>query len=148
MCYRRNLLIKSWMAADTCKENKLMNVLLKTIDYKMKVLSLQCQGWRNKVNPPQQTILVVATFLVKVSQKMEQKYSSRWTVEKVKEGKTYNYIPQLTERVIMLHETGETLLSENILSPDNPHNISPTIAPLPPPAAANVVTSFKSRFEE
>ena len=49
----------------------------------------------------------------------------------------------------MLHETGETLLSENIvLSPDNPENISSPIAPLPPPATADIVTAFKSRFEK
>ena len=49
----------------------------------------------------------------------------------------------------MLYETGETLLSENIiLSPDDPRNISPRIAPLPPPATADIVTGFKSRFEK
>lgn len=52
------------------------------------------------------------------------KNSSCWTVEKVKGGKTHNYILELIERVIMQHETGETLLSKNIiLSPDDQQNI-------------------------
>ena len=77
------------------------------------------------------------------------KNSSCWTVERVQEKKTYNYIPELIETVIMLHETGETLLSENIiLSPDDPRNISPTIAPLLPPATADIVMALKSRFEK
>ena len=59
------------------------------------------------------------------------KNSSCWTVEKVKGGKTHNYILELIERVIMQHETGETLLSKKhytvtrqstkyCMSPDNP----------------------------
>ena len=66
----------------------------------------------------------------------------------MKEGKTYNYIPELIERAIMLQETGKTLLSENMLSPDDLRNISPTIAPLLPFATADIVTAFKSPFEK
>ena len=47
MCYRQNLFIKSWMAADT---KKMIDILLKTIDYKMNLPSPQCQRWRNKAN--------------------------------------------------------------------------------------------------
>ena len=79
------------------------------------------------------------------------KSSSCWTLEKVKEGKRYNYIPhtRIDRKSDYAVETGKTLLSENIiLSTGNPQNISPTIAPLPPPATTDIVTAFKSRFEK
>ena len=48
----------------------------------------------------------------------------------------------------MLHETGETLLSENRSSRDDPRNVSPTIAPLPPPETADIIAALKSQFEK
>ena len=92
--------------------------------------------------------MVVATFHVKVTQKIQQEFSSLDSGEGERR-KNVQYIPELIERVIMLHETGETLLSENIIpSPDDSQNIFPSIAPLPPLATADIVTTFESRFEK
>ena len=87
--------------------------------------------------------MVVATFHVKVSQKIQQEFSSLDSGEGERR-KNIQHIPELIERVIMLHETGETLLSENIPSPDDPQNISLSISPLPPLATADIVTTFES----
>lgn len=93
-------------------------------------------------------MLVVATFHVKVSQKIQQEFQllDIGEGERRKKVQLHTRIDRKSDYAV---ETGKTLLSENIvLSTGNPQNISPTIAPLPPPATADIVTAFKSRFEK
>ncbi|KAL3884899.1 hypothetical protein ACJMK2_024998 [Sinanodonta woodiana] len=72
----------------------------------------------------------------------------RWSAYPVKEDKRYDYITELMEKVI------ERRLNDNIgmnrpvvLETDDPKRISIVLAPIPPPATAEIIQQQKSRFE-
>lgn len=92
-------------------------------------------------------MLVVATFHVKVSQKIQQEFQllDIGEGEGRKKVQLHTRIDRKSDYAV---ETGKTLSENIILSTGNPQNISPTIAPLLPPATADIVTAFKSRFEK
>ncbi|KAL3874220.1 hypothetical protein ACJMK2_037265 [Sinanodonta woodiana] len=80
-------------------------------------------------------------------QRSFNKKSRRWSAYPVKEDKSYDYITELMEKVI------ERRLNDTIgmnrpalLETDDPRRISRVLAPIPPPATAEIVQQQKSRF--
>ena len=81
---------------------------------------------------------------------MERKYSKRtkqWYVVKVFEPKAYTYIPELLRNVFMKKEGSKASVSQKIGVPiDDPRQIAPNIAAIPPPSVQSLKETQQSRF--
>ena len=71
------------------------------------------------------------------------KRAKRWKVVLVKEKKNYSYFPLLCANVLKALGSGS---SQPMIYENDPKNIAPTIAALPPPPTSQLVEEHLSRF--
>jgi hypothetical protein len=71
--------------------------------------------------------------------RLYSKHTSKWIGTKIKEAKTYSYIPILNERIVKARLKDTESIGRKIgLMEDDPRAIQPTIAPMPAPPTAEV----------
>lgn len=74
------------------------------------------------------------------------KNSNRWTIYPAKVKKEYTYIPEIMNEIVKSFDKNESFISPLESNPRHPLLISPTIAPIPAPDTATLVSEQKSRF--